>query len=60
MPWPGSPLAANSDGATGQHEEPTLLEIFFDLFFAANFNAFIDSQKVTNHARFKGFIGYFA
>ncbi|KJZ70310.1 hypothetical protein HIM_10317 [Hirsutella minnesotensis 3608] len=42
-----------------KHEEPTLLEIFFDLFFAANFNAFINTQKVTEHARFKAFIGYF-
>ncbi|KAM4057317.1 Low temperature requirement A [Hirsutella rhossiliensis] len=42
-----------------KHDGPTLLELFFDLFFAANYNAFSDTQKVTNHARFKAYVGYF-
>ncbi|UNI13482.1 hypothetical protein JDV02_000225 [Purpureocillium takamizusanense] len=42
-----------------RYEEPTLLEIFFDLFFAANYNVFSDTQQVTNHAKFKAFVGYF-
>lgn len=48
-----------ADGRLHQHEGPTLLEIFFDLFFAANYNAFSETQKVTNHARFKAYVGYF-
>ncbi|PHH90042.1 hypothetical protein CDD83_4668 [Cordyceps sp. RAO-2017] len=42
-----------------RYQEPTLLEIFFDLFFAANYNVFSETQKVTNHARFKAYVGYF-
>ncbi|PNY28639.1 Uncharacterized protein TCAP_01435 [Tolypocladium capitatum] len=42
-----------------RHVEPTLLEIFFDLFFAANYNVFSETQEVTNHARFKAYVGYF-
>ncbi|GJN76751.1 low temperature requirement A [Purpureocillium lilacinum] len=42
-----------------RYEEPTLLEIFFDLFFAANYNVFSDTQQVTNHAKFKAYVGYF-
>ncbi|KAM4066432.1 Low temperature requirement A [Hirsutella rhossiliensis] len=42
-----------------RREEPSLLEVFFDLFFAANYNVFSDNQEVTNHARFKAYIGFF-
>ncbi|ATY63539.1 hypothetical protein A9K55_008011 [Cordyceps militaris] len=42
-----------------RHEEPTLLEIFYDLFFAATYNAYCDVQTVTNHASFKASIGFF-
>ncbi|PHH93401.1 hypothetical protein CDD83_3714 [Cordyceps sp. RAO-2017] len=42
-----------------RREEPTLLEVFFDLFFAANYNVFSDNQEVTSNARFKAYIGYF-
>ncbi|KAM3561101.1 hypothetical protein ARSEF4850_003374 [Beauveria asiatica] len=43
-----------------RYEEPTLLEIFYDLFFAANYNVFAQSQSVTNHRRFKAYVGYFS
>lgn len=33
--------------------------MFFDLFFAANYSVFSDTQKVTNHSRFKAYVGYF-
>ncbi|PHH74739.1 hypothetical protein CDD82_4803 [Ophiocordyceps australis] len=42
-----------------RHQEPTLLEIFYDLFFAANYNTFTDTQQATNKARFKAYTGYF-
>lgn len=42
-----------------QHAEPTLLEVFFDLFFAANYNVFSDNQEVTSHSRFNAYFGYF-
>ncbi|KAK2612293.1 hypothetical protein QQS21_001719 [Conoideocrella luteorostrata] len=42
-----------------RHNEPTLLEIFYDLFFAANYNVFSDTMQVTNHAKFKASVGYF-
>ncbi|TQW00849.1 Low temperature requirement A [Cordyceps javanica] len=61
-------LWANSDDQVGydgyppfkRYEEPTLLEIFYDLFFAANYNVFAQSQEVTNHQRFKSYVGYFS
>ncbi|OAQ98466.1 hypothetical protein LLEC1_02952 [Akanthomyces lecanii] len=43
-----------------RYEEPTLLEIFYDLFFAANYNVFAQNQAVTNHQRFKAYVGYFS
>ncbi|KAF1738861.1 hypothetical protein CRV24_000790 [Beauveria bassiana] len=42
-----------------RHEEPTLLEIFYDLFFAATYNAYCEAKEVTNHASFKASIGFF-
>jgi hypothetical protein len=42
-----------------RHEEPTLLEIFLDLFFAANYEVFGENHHVTNHARFQAYVGYF-
>ncbi|KAM3514788.1 hypothetical protein MY11210_001629 [Beauveria gryllotalpidicola] len=42
-----------------RHREPTLLEIFYDLFFAATYNAYCDVKEVTNHASFKASIGFF-
>ncbi|KJZ76427.1 hypothetical protein HIM_04156 [Hirsutella minnesotensis 3608] len=54
------------DGARDQeypllkrYTEPTLQEVFFDLFFSSNYSVFSDTQKVTNHSRFKAYIGYF-
>ncbi|OAA32178.1 hypothetical protein AAL_01510 [Moelleriella libera RCEF 2490] len=43
-----------------RYEEPTLLEIFYDLFFAANYNVFSENREVTNHNSFKAYIGYFS
>ncbi|KAK2589928.1 hypothetical protein QQS21_012391 [Conoideocrella luteorostrata] len=42
-----------------RYEEPTLLEIFYDLFFAANYTVFSENREVTNHSNFKAYIGYF-
>ncbi|RDA94223.1 hypothetical protein CP533_0626, partial [Ophiocordyceps camponoti-saundersi (nom. inval.)] len=39
--------------------EPTLLEIFYDLFFAANYNIFVETQKITSHSRFSSYVGFF-
>ncbi|RDA90410.1 hypothetical protein CP533_1048, partial [Ophiocordyceps camponoti-saundersi (nom. inval.)] len=41
------------------YPEPTLLEIFYDLFFAANYNVFSDTQQVTNGSKFRAHVGYF-
>lgn len=46
-------------GILNQYEEPTLLEIFYDLFFAANYTVFSENREVTNHDNFKAYIGYF-
>ncbi|KAJ3476380.1 hypothetical protein NLG97_g9149 [Lecanicillium saksenae] len=43
-----------------RYEEPTLLELLYDLFFAANYNVFAQNQSVTNHQRFKAYVGYFS
>lgn len=45
--------------ALTQYEEPTILEIFFDLFFAANYNIFSENENVTDSEHFKAYIGYF-
>ncbi|POR37941.1 Uncharacterized protein TPAR_01861 [Tolypocladium paradoxum] len=42
-----------------RHTEPTLLELFFDLLFAANYNVFSDNHDVTSSARVKACVGYF-
>ncbi|KAG5915615.1 hypothetical protein E4U42_007965 [Claviceps africana] len=42
-----------------RYDEPTLLEVFYDLFFAANYNVFSENKQVTNHNNFKSYIGYF-
>ncbi|KAM4060367.1 hypothetical protein HRG_002063 [Hirsutella rhossiliensis] len=42
-----------------RHSEPTLLEIFFDLFFAANYNVFSDTQNISDKTQFEAFVGYF-
>ncbi|RDA83517.1 hypothetical protein CP532_4151 [Ophiocordyceps camponoti-leonardi (nom. inval.)] len=42
-----------------RYSEPTLLEIFYDLFFAANYNIFVETQKITNHSRFSSYVGFF-
>ncbi|KHO00379.1 uncharacterized protein MAM_01157 [Metarhizium album ARSEF 1941] len=68
----GSPLVRRADrlgrrGQTGSPSwrpfedghKPTLLEIFYDLFFSASYNVFSDTQKVTDDAKFKVSIGYF-
>lgn len=45
---------------TTQYEEPSLLEVFYDLFFAANYTVFSQNQSVVNHESFKAYIGYFS
>ncbi|KAM5343971.1 hypothetical protein ACJ41O_012508 [Fusarium nematophilum] len=42
-----------------KHEDATLLELFYDLFFAANYTVFSQTQGVNSHARFKAYVGYF-
>lgn len=36
-----------------------MLEIFFDLFFAASYTVFSKNQSVTSSTRITGYIGYF-
>jgi hypothetical protein len=36
-----------------------MLEVFFDLFFAANYTVFSKTQSVTSAARIGAYIGYF-
>lgn len=36
-----------------------MLEIFFDLFFAASYTVFSKNQSVTSSSRIAGYIGYF-
>ncbi|KAI5460667.1 hypothetical protein BGZ63DRAFT_357982 [Mariannaea sp. PMI_226] len=43
-----------------KHEDASLLELFFDLLFAANFSVFAQNQGVNNHERFKAYVGYFS
>ncbi|KAL7905093.1 hypothetical protein GGI35DRAFT_489308 [Trichoderma velutinum] len=42
-----------------RHEEAGTLEIFTDLFFAANYAVFSKTQSVTSHERVGSYIGYF-
>ncbi|KAF4456111.1 bacterial low temperature requirement a [Fusarium albosuccineum] len=42
-----------------KHDDATLLELFYDLFFAANYTVFSQTQGVNSHARFKAYVGYF-
>ncbi|KAL6792179.1 hypothetical protein GGI42DRAFT_364747 [Trichoderma sp. SZMC 28013] len=42
-----------------RHEEAGTLEIFTDLFFAANYAVFSKTQSVTSHERVASYIGYF-
>ncbi|RCI12674.1 hypothetical protein L249_0878 [Ophiocordyceps polyrhachis-furcata BCC 54312] len=53
------PTAQLSTDTRRQREEPTLLEVFYDLVFAANYNVFSDNQEVTDVTRFKAYLGYF-
>ncbi|KAI9158282.1 hypothetical protein HJFPF1_06274 [Paramyrothecium foliicola] len=43
-----------------RHEEPTLLEVFFDLFFAANYAVFTKNQSVYTGQQFASHVGYFS
>ncbi|EEU40210.1 uncharacterized protein NECHADRAFT_33885 [Fusarium vanettenii 77-13-4] len=43
-----------------KHEDASLLELFFDLFFAANYTVFSQTQGVNSHDRFKAYVGYFS
>ncbi|KAF4450896.1 hypothetical protein F53441_6035 [Fusarium austroafricanum] len=43
-----------------KHEDASLLELFYDLFFAANYTVFCETQGVNSHARFKAYVGYFS
>ncbi|KID82654.1 Low temperature requirement A [Metarhizium guizhouense ARSEF 977] len=42
-----------------RHEQANMLEIFFDLFFAASYTVFSKNQSVTSSSRIAGYIGYF-
>ncbi len=42
-----------------QHEEATNIELFFDLFFAANLTVFSEVHDVTNLAQLRSYMGYF-
>ena len=42
-----------------QHEDASLLELFYDLFFAANYTVFCETQGVNSADRFKAYVGYF-
>ncbi|KAK7427441.1 hypothetical protein QQZ08_006047 [Neonectria magnoliae] len=43
-----------------KHEDASLLELFFDLLFAANYTVFSQTQGVNSHERFKAYVGYFS
>ncbi|KAF7559903.1 hypothetical protein G7046_g4234 [Stylonectria norvegica] len=43
-----------------KHEDASLLELFYDLFFAANYTVFSETQSVNSHDRFKAYVGYFS
>ncbi|KAM5348005.1 hypothetical protein ACJ41O_007829 [Fusarium nematophilum] len=43
-----------------KHEDASLLELFFDLFFAANYTVFSQTQGVNSHERIKAYVGYFS
>ncbi|KJZ69117.1 hypothetical protein HIM_11496 [Hirsutella minnesotensis 3608] len=42
-----------------RREEPSLLELFYDLLFAANYNVFSNNQEPTDDASFQAYIGFF-
>ncbi|KAL4722598.1 hypothetical protein ACLX1H_010479 [Fusarium chlamydosporum] len=42
-----------------KHEDASLLELFYDLFFAANYTVFSETQGVNSPDRFKAYVGYF-
>ncbi|KAF4478513.1 bacterial low temperature requirement a [Fusarium agapanthi] len=39
-----------------KHEDASLLELFYDLFFAANYTVFCETQGVNSHERFKAYM----
>lgn len=43
-----------------KHEEATNIEVFFDLFFAANLSVFAEAQDVTSISKVATFIVYFS
>lgn len=42
-----------------QYTEPTLLEIFYDLYFAATYVVYSETLQVTDEPKFKASVGYF-
>ncbi|KAG8669817.1 hypothetical protein FPOAC1_009216 [Fusarium poae] len=42
-----------------KHEDASLLELFYDLFFAANYTVFCETQGVNSPDRFRAYVGYF-
>ncbi|KAH7160951.1 hypothetical protein EDB81DRAFT_332783 [Dactylonectria macrodidyma] len=42
-----------------KHEDASLLELFFDLLFAANYTVFSQTQGVNSPDRFRAYVGYF-
>lgn len=58
-PQPNHPKNREDIPQFKRYQEPTLLELFLDLFFAANYDVFGETQRVTNHDRFKAYVGYF-
>lgn len=43
----------------GKHEDASLLELFFDLFFAANYTVFSQTQAMTSSKAIAAYVGYF-
>ncbi|KAH7119344.1 hypothetical protein EDB81DRAFT_891824 [Dactylonectria macrodidyma] len=43
-----------------KHEDASLLELFFDLLFAANYTVFSQTQGVNSADRFRAYVGYFS
>ncbi|KAK1750424.1 hypothetical protein QBC47DRAFT_310091 [Echria macrotheca] len=51
----------NYDGPEFErHREATAIEVFYDLFFAANLTVFSESQDITNMEKVTTFIAYFS
>ena len=45
--------------STTQYADASLLELFTDLFFAANYTVFTQTQAVTSSVKLAAYVGYF-